>query len=149
VTRRSQNARAAGYRRALLVATIGNALEWFDWNTYAIFAAVPMFALIGTSPLALFGVMSLGLVIFAGYGAVAPAAMAELFPTEVRSAGMGLPYSLTVAVFGGTAPYVVQWLGGTGRGGLYPWYLSLLCLVSLVVFVGSRETRQVRLAEAE
>ncbi|MGO1056761.1 MFS transporter [Crossiella sp. CA198] len=109
---------------------------------------VPLFGLISSAPLSLFLVMSGGLLLFACYGAVAPVAMAELFPTEVRSAGLGLPYSLTVALFGGTAPYVVEQLTAAGSGGLYPWYIAVLCLVSLVVYVTSKETRDVSLARA-
>ncbi|MBP2473314.1 MHS family alpha-ketoglutarate permease-like MFS transporter [Crossiella equi] len=109
---------------------------------------VPLFSAISAAPLSLFLVMSGGLVLFACYGAVGPVAMAELFPTEVRSAGLGLPYSLTVALFGGTAPYVVESLTAAGRGGLYPWYIATLCLVSLVVYLTSRETRDVRLTAA-
>ncbi len=102
--------------------------------------AAPLFLLINTSPWALFVAMAGGLGLFACYGAVAPTAMAEMFPTEVRTAGIGLPYALTVALFGGTAPYVIQWLGDRA-GTWYPWYLAVLCLISLVVFVTTRETR--------
>ena len=86
-----------------------------------------------------------GLVLFAGYGAVAPVAMAELFPTSVRTAGIGLPYALTVAIFGGTAPYLVTSLSQTGRGAVFPWYLAATCLISLIVYLTARETRAVDL----
>jgi MHS family alpha-ketoglutarate permease-like MFS transporter len=102
---------------------------------------VPLFHLMSASPWSLFAAMSAGLLLFACYGAVAPTAMAEMFPTEVRAAGIGLPYALTVAAFGGTAPYVVEWLRAGGRGDWYPWYLAGLSLISLVVFAGARETR--------
>ncbi|HEY2205660.1 MAG TPA: MFS transporter [Pseudonocardia sp.] len=65
--------------------------------------SVPLFAWLGSSGWSLFVVMTVGLALFAGYGSVGPVAMAELFPTAVRTAGIGLPYALTVAVFGGTA----------------------------------------------
>jgi MFS transporter, MHS family, alpha-ketoglutarate permease len=107
--------------------------------------SVPLFALMSSSGWSLFAAMTVGLLLFAGYGAVAPVAMAELFPTSVRTAGIGLPYALTVAVFGGTAPYLVTALNQAGRGGLFPWYLALACLVSLVVYARTRETRSVDL----
>jgi MHS family alpha-ketoglutarate permease-like MFS transporter len=108
--------------------------------------AVPMFRLLNESPWSLFGVMGVGLVLFACCGAVVPIAMAEMFPTEVRSAGIGLPYALTVALFGGTAPYVVEWMRAHGRGEWYPWYVAALCLVSLVAYATARETRRIDLA---
>jgi MHS family alpha-ketoglutarate permease-like MFS transporter len=108
--------------------------------------SVPLFALLSSSGWSLFVVMTVGLVLFAGYGAVAPVAMAELFPTSVRTAGVGLPYALTVAVFGGTAPYLVTELSQAGHGAVFPWYLAATCLVSLVVYAFTRETRRVDLA---
>jgi MHS family alpha-ketoglutarate permease-like MFS transporter len=107
--------------------------------------SVPLFALMSASGWSLFLVMTVGLVLFAGYGAVAPVAMAELFPTSVRTAGIGLPYALTVAVFGGTAPYLVTSLSQSGRASVFPWYLAATCLVSLLVFLTAKETRTVEL----
>ncbi|MDT7592193.1 MAG: transporter, family, alpha-ketoglutarate permease, partial [Pseudonocardiales bacterium] len=109
--------------------------------------SVPLFALMSASGWSLFLVMTIGLVLFAGYGAVAPVAMAELFPTSVRTAGIGLPYALTVAIFGGTAPYLVTSLSQTGRGAVFPWYLAATCLISLIVYLTARETRTVDLTE--
>ena len=38
-----------------------------------------------------------------------------IFPRAVRSTGLALTYALGVAVFGGTATYIVTWLvGATG-----------------------------------
>ncbi len=39
---------------------------------------------------------------------------AELFPTEIRALGVGLPYALTVAIFGGTAEFIALWLKSIG-----------------------------------
>jgi MHS family alpha-ketoglutarate permease-like MFS transporter len=36
-----------------------------------------------------------------------PAVFAEMFPTHIRTVGVAVPY--TVAVFGGTAPYLQSW----------------------------------------
>lgn len=105
--------------------------------------SVPLFALLSAPGWSLFWVMTVGLVLFAGYGAVAPVAMAELFPTAVRTAGIGLPYALTVAVFGGTAPYLVTSLSQGGRATVFPWYLAGTCLVSLAVYLTARETHTV------
>jgi hypothetical protein len=50
--------------------------------------SVPLFAWLSSSGWSLFAVMTVGLVLFAGYGAMAPVAMAE--PTAVRTAGIAL-----------------------------------------------------------
>ena len=51
-----------------------------------------------------------GVTFLAGYSANCAVVMAEQFPAEVRSTGIGLPYALAVAVFGGTAPYITTWM---------------------------------------
>ncbi|MFI1889390.1 MFS transporter [Streptomyces jumonjinensis] len=108
-----------------------------------------LLGMVGASALSLFAVMSVALVLFGCCAASAPSAMLELFPTRVRSSGIGLPYSLTVAVFGGTAPYLIEYLSSHGLGHWYRWYVVLLCLISTVTFVLYRETKDVDLAEAD
>lgn len=39
----------------------------------------------------------------------------ELFPIEVRATGVGLPYALTVAMFGGTAESIAPWFKSIGQ----------------------------------
>jgi MHS family alpha-ketoglutarate permease-like MFS transporter len=105
------------------------------------------FGLVGASALSLFAVMAVALVLFGCCAAAAPSAMLEMFPTRVRSSGIGLPYSLTVALFGGTAPYLIEYLSAHGLGQWYQWYVALLCLISTVTFVLYRETKDVDLTE--
>ncbi|WLW56014.1 MFS transporter [Streptomyces sp. YU58] len=106
---------------------------------------VPLFSLLSSSVWSLLVVMTTGLLLFGCYAAIAPTAMAELFPTQVRSVGLAMPYSLVVAVFGGTAPYAVQGLTERGHAHWFPWYVAALCLVSLLVYVTTPETKDVNL----
>lgn len=105
------------------------------------------FVLIGSSAFSLFAVMAMALVLFGCCAAAAPSAMLEMFPTRVRSSGIGLPYSLTVAVFGGTAPYLIEYLSRHGLGQWYKWYVVLLCLISTVTLFWYRETKDVDLTQ--
>ena len=43
------------------------------------------------------------------YSGPGPAVLAELFPTETRSIGVGLSYALTTTIFGGFAPFIADW----------------------------------------
>lgn len=54
------------------------------------------------------------LVIVSGYTSINAVVKAELFPTEIRALGVGLPYALTVSIFGGTAEYVALWFKSVG-----------------------------------
>lgn len=102
---------------------------------------VPMLKLLNNSFWSLLLIMCFGMVLLTCYTAIAAAVMVELFPARVRTAGIGLPYSLTVALFGGTAPYLATLLIEHGRAGWFGWYVTVLALVSTVIYVAMRETR--------
>jgi MHS family alpha-ketoglutarate permease-like MFS transporter len=103
------------------------------------------FHILDGSGRSLLTVMTAAMVLFAGYAAVGPTAMAELFPTQVRSAGLGLPYAATVAAFGGTAPYVIESLDRHHMATVFPWYVVALSLISLITYLTARETSNVDL----
>jgi len=46
--------------------------------------------------------------------------------------GVGAPYNLATAIFGGTAPFLLTWLAGQGRADSYFIYLACLVLLSAV-----------------
>ncbi|WPO69985.1 MULTISPECIES: MFS transporter [unclassified Streptomyces] len=81
-----------------------------------------------------------GMVLLTGFTSISAAVNAEVFPARVRAAGIGFPYSLTVALFGGTAPYVGTLFKEIGRPGLFPWYVAVVCLASSVVYLRLPET---------
>jgi MHS family alpha-ketoglutarate permease-like MFS transporter len=69
----------------------------------------------------------------------------ELFPTRIRAVGVGLAFSVAVAVFGGTAPYLNTWLGSTGHSWIFPAYAIVLGLVTAVTAFRSPETKGIPL----
>ncbi|MEU2789828.1 MFS transporter [Streptomyces sp. NPDC007100] len=107
--------------------------------------AVPLLHLVTDAFWSLLLVQCAGMVLLTGYTAVAAAVNAEVFPARVRAAGIGFPYSLTVALFGGTAPYVGTWFKQAGHADFFPWYVSALCLVSFVVYLTLPETAKQKL----
>jgi MHS family alpha-ketoglutarate permease-like MFS transporter len=60
---------------------------------------------------------------------------AELFPVNVRSLGVGFPYALTVAIFGGTAEPIALGFKKAGHPQGFYWYLAICIAVSLVTVV--------------
>ncbi|MCQ4041805.1 MFS transporter [Streptantibioticus rubrisoli] len=102
--------------------------------------AVPLLHCVTSAFLSLLLVQCAGMVLLTGYTAIAAAVNAEVFPARVRAAGIGFPYSLTVALFGGTAPYVGTWFKQAGHASWFPWYVSVLCLVSAVCYLVLPET---------
>ncbi len=81
------------------------------------------------------------LVIVTGYTSINAVVKAELFPVEVRALGVGLPYALTVAIFGGTAEYVALWFKHHGIESGFYWYVTACIAGSLVVYLLMPDTR--------
>ncbi len=62
-----------------------------------------------------------------------------IFPPAVRSTGLAVSYSLGVAIFGGTATYIVTWLvGATGDPLASTYYVMAASVVMLLAVLGIR-----------
>ncbi|TMR23717.1 MFS transporter [Nonomuraea zeae] len=96
---------------------------------------VPLLGLLTDSFASLLVVQLVGMVFLGCFTSISAAVNSELFPTKVRAAGAGFPYSLTVALFGGTAPLIGTALQDAKNPGLFPWYMSALALISTLVYV--------------
>ncbi len=82
------------------------------------------------------------LIIVSGYTSINAVVKAELFPTEIRALGVGLPYALTVSIFGGTAEYIALWFKSAGMETGYYWYVTACIACSLLVYVTMKDTRK-------
>ncbi|WP_432280691.1 MFS transporter [Streptomyces luomodiensis] len=102
--------------------------------------SVPLLRALNDSFVTLLLVQCAGMVLLSGFTAISAAVNAETFPARVRAAGIGFPYSLTVALFGGTAPYIGTLFKDMGQAGLFPVYVAVLCLVSSAVYLRLPET---------
>lgn len=101
----------------------------------------PLNAMIGHSAVTLFVAMAIALFVMGAILSVMPAMMAELFPTGLRAAGVGVPYSIGVAAFGGTAAYVQTYFADRGTPELFEWYALALVAVSIAALFTIPETR--------
>lgn len=115
-------------------------LYWF--GIMGTLLTVPIFKGLQTfdSPFSAFILMLAGLLIVSGYTSINAVVKAELFPTEIRALGVGLPYGLTVAIFGGTVEYVALWLKTIGHESWFFYYVSAAVFVSLIVYIRMLET---------
>ncbi|HEY8980624.1 MAG TPA: MFS transporter [Streptomyces sp.] len=92
------------------------------------------------NPYYAFALMVVPLAISSLYTSISAVVKAELFPTAVRALGVGLPYALTVALFGGTAEYIALWFKDIGHETWYFYYVTACVLTSLFVYIRMRET---------
>src|SRR6476469_1360880 len=138
-------------RRPLLIA----------FGVGATLCSVPLLTAVSHTDSALpaFGLMMLGLLIVSGYTSINAVVKAELFPARIRALGVGLPYALTVAIFGGTTEYIALGLKNIGHENWFFFYVAGCGLISLLVYVFmgessrssqlERETRELETATSE
>jgi MHS family alpha-ketoglutarate permease-like MFS transporter len=81
-------------------------------------------------------------IIVSGYTSINAVVKAELFPTAVRAIGVGLPYAVTVSIFGGTAEPIALWFKTLGHEKWFYYYLTAIIAVSLLVYAFMRDTRK-------
>ncbi len=78
----------------------------------------------------------MGVFIQALFSGAAVAAYAEMFPTRVRYTSISVPYNLTVAAFGGTAPFIATYLVSTTKNTLsFTYYLIASGIVSFLTYL--------------
>lgn len=94
-----------------------------------------------TSQWQAFFLLLAALIIVSGYTSINAIVKAELFPAQVRALGVGLPYALTVAIFGGTAEYIALWLKDWHHESYYYWYITICIFISLMVYVTMKDTK--------
>ncbi|QOZ24624.1 MFS transporter [Bradyrhizobium sp. CCBAU 51753] len=111
--------------------------------------AYPLFSLMtGGAGLALVMPLQILLgILLALYSGAGPAAISEIFPTHLRSTWMSSGYALSVAIFGGFAPFIATWLIQATGSPVSPTYLYLLpaAVISLAVICSLKETAGTKL----
>ncbi len=80
-------------------------------------------------------------IFVAGYTSINAIVKAELFPTNVRALGVGLPYAITVSLFGGTAPAIALYFKSLGHEDWFYYYLSGMIFLSLLIYSTMRDTK--------
>lgn len=101
----------------------------------------PAFALLNGNFWMLLLIEVIGVILLLGYSANCAVIMAEQFPAEVRATGIGLPYALAVAIFGGTAPYLTTWMNTNGYGGFVWLYCAAAAAIGVTVYLTMPETK--------
>jgi MHS family alpha-ketoglutarate permease-like MFS transporter len=94
-----------------------------------------------SNPIVAFLLLMGALVIVTGYTSINAIVKAELFPTKIRALGVGLPYALTVSIFGGTAPAIALYFKSLGHENWFYYYLSGMIFLSLLIYATMRDTK--------
>jgi len=116
-------------------------LLWFG-ITGTIFTIPLLYALQSTkSAIVAFLLIAAAWLIVAGYTSINAVVKAELFPTRVRATGVGVPYAVTVSIFGGTAESIALWFKSIGHETWFYYYLTAVIATSLLVYATMRDTK--------
>lgn len=99
------------------------------------FFAYPLFtALEGGLVSALFAQISLSFIMGSFFAPI-PATLVELFPVSVRYSGLSISHSLSMAIFGGSAPIIatalIHFTGNNAAPALYLGIASLIAAIAL------------------
>ncbi|OZF26121.1 MFS transporter [Rhodococcus sp. 14-2483-1-2] len=124
----------------MLSDRIGRKPMLFAFGVFFIVGTVPLLGSLRSSFVSVLLVQMLGLTFIACWSSISSAVVAELFPAHIRGSGIGFPYALAVAVFGGTGPYIATWLVGQDQTQMFGWYISVVVLFSTVAFFFLPET---------
>jgi metabolite-proton symporter len=118
----------------MLSDRIGRRPQMIAFSLFFICATVPLMTAIGANadPWKAFGLVLLGLLGMSLYTSISGLLKAELFPAGVRAMGVGLPYAIANAAFGGTAEYVALWLKSRGVEPAFFWYVTAMSAVILL-----------------
>ncbi|WP_411731606.1 MFS transporter [Paeniglutamicibacter sp.] len=108
-------------------------------------AQIPLMTMITSAPWTLFVASGSALLIVAAAGAILSPVLSEAFPTAVRTQGIGFAYSLSVAVFGGSAPYLNAYFNSRGLFLMPSIYIVGLCAITALVVLKMKETKGIDL----
>ena len=109
---------------------------------------IPLMGFIDARPWTMLVSATLAVVVVAAGGALLAPIMAEVFPTSQRTSSIGFAYSLSVAVFGGTAPYIFQWFTAQDLTHISGIYVVVLCILTFISMWILPETKGIDLRDA-
>ena len=89
------------------------------------------------------------LILLGAYTGISGLIKAELFPANIRTLGVALPYAVGNTIFGGTAEYVALWFKQAGAESGFYWYLTAIIGMAAIGFVMLPETKTASLIEED
>lgn len=93
------------------------------------------------SPFFAFLLICAAWAIVSGYTALTAIVKAEMFPTAIRAMGVGIPYALTAAIFGGSVDAVALKFKDAGYESGFYWYATGCIFISLLFYIFIPDTK--------
>ncbi|MET1044036.1 MAG: MFS transporter [Microbacteriaceae bacterium] len=132
----------------MLSDRVGRKPMIFAFAIASIALTIPLTNLISDQGWTLLVAVGVALTLWAIPGSIYSAVLAENFPTRIRTRGIGVAYALSVALFGGTAPYLNQLFVSFDAGWMFSVYIMVLCVLTIIATFFMRETKGIDLKDA-
>ena len=107
---------------------------------------IPLYSILSGSFITLVVAMVVSLTVLAMLFGINGALWAESLPTKYRATGVATTLSLATAMFGGTAPYVNQWLSNADKDFWFQVYLIVVASATLFAGLFAKETKDKNLS---
>jgi MFS transporter, MHS family, alpha-ketoglutarate permease len=115
-------------------------LYWFGLGGVLLFGPILYLLRSAADPIQATLLICAALVIIAGNTSVSATVKAELFPANIRALGVGLPYAMSLSIFGGSAEYLALWFRSQDFELGYAIYVTAIVSVTATVFFLIPET---------
>lgn len=127
----------------------GRRPQLIAFGVLGLVGTVPLLTALSHLPsrLAAFALILAALIVLSCYTAISGLVKAELFPADIRVLGVGLPYAVSVSLFGGTAEYVALAFKSAGHEAGFFTYVAATIGVSLVAVLLLPETKRASLID--
>jgi MHS family alpha-ketoglutarate permease-like MFS transporter len=118
----------------MLADKIGVRRNMIVFGLLSTFLVIPLLSAIKSvqDPLSAFALVVAGLLIAAFYTPVTGVLKADFYPPTVRALGVGLPYAVGAAMFGGSAEYVALSFRSLGMEQYFYLYVAAIAAITLV-----------------
>ncbi|TDH62536.1 MFS transporter [Dankookia rubra] len=122
---------------------VGRRVMLLAFGALGALMTVPLMTLLGHagSPVTAGLLVLAALAVISCYTSISGLVKAELFPGEVRALGVGLPYAVANALFGGTAEYAGLWFKSAGMESGFFWYVTGFFVLAFITAWAMPETR--------
>ncbi|GAB2457994.1 MFS transporter [Comamonas humi] len=107
----------------------------------------PLIKFVSNDPWTLFAAQGLMLALTGCVGGTMPAILAEQIPTRYRSRILGTALPISVALFGGTAPYLSSWFSSMKLEWVFNAYVTVMVLIAAIVVWTWKETKGIDLRD--
>ncbi|RYF60952.1 MAG: MFS transporter [Comamonadaceae bacterium] len=120
---------------------IGRRPQIIAMGIAAIVLYFPLSRLISDQPWTLFAAQAIGMGVWAMGASMYPAMISELFPTRMRATGVAFATSVSVAAFGGTAPFLLTWSNQHDVVWAFWLWVGFLSFLAIIGGLLVRETK--------